>query len=173
MTTRCSDAHALAAVAFGLAWLVFFGVGCAPANYGNMDFPEGVQQHVVRGGDLQYRPCPPELPSGCEIAILEGHPKATGTLFTVRFRLERGLYMRPHLHPSDERVTVLDGKVSVAFGYTATHEDAKQFGPGDYYVNERASIHQVWIDEPSILQITGIGPWEARFVGTASPNSGP
>ena len=167
MTTRCSDAHALAAVAFGLACVVFFGVGCTPANYGNMDFPDGVQQHVVRDADLQYRPCPPELPSGCEIAILEGHPQTAAKMFTVRFRLQSGLYMRPHIHPSDERVTVLEGTVSVAFGYTATRENAKQFGPGDYYVNEKNAIHQVWIDEPSLLQITGVGPWEARFVGVA------
>ncbi len=153
--------------------LAILAAGCMATNYGNMDFAEGIQQHVVRDSDLQYRPCPPELPSGCEIAILEGHPKAAAELFTVRFRLDEGLYMRPHIHPSDERVTVLEGGVSVAFGFTATRENAKQFGPGDYYVNAKNAIHQVWIDEPSVLQITGVGPWEARFVGAASPTTGP
>ena len=42
-------------------------------------------------------------------------------------------------------------------------EDATEFGPGDYYVNARNEIHTVWADSSTIIQITGIGPWEANF----------
>ncbi len=72
--------------------------------------------------------------------------------------------MPPHTHPKEERVTMLNGRVSVAFGAEATHEDATTFGPGDYYVNARDAVHIVWADEDSILQITGTGPWQAHFV---------
>lgn len=137
--------------------------GSQPSEVGVFEFPEGVVQHVVRADDAGWRPCPQNLPSGCEIAVLEGNPQTPG-LFTVRFRLEAGLVMPPHTHPRDERVTLLKGKVSVGFGADASHEDAAHFGPGDYYVNARDAIHTVWVDESSELQITGFGPWEAHFV---------
>jgi len=96
------------------------------------------------------------------MAVLEGDPRAP-ELFTVRFSLDRGFVLRPHTHPKHERVTVLDGQVRVAFGAHAEHDNAKIFGPGDYYVNSRDEIHSVWIDKPTVVQITGVGPWEANF----------
>lgn len=138
-------------------------VGCAQREIGDANFAEGMVQHVVHVEDAAWGPCPPTLPAGCEIAVLEGNPRAPD-LFTVRFKLGAGLVMPPHTHPKDERVTVLEGKVAVAFGIDAGRDDARSFGPGDYYVNARDAVHTVWVDEPSVIQITGIGPWEAHFV---------
>lgn len=138
--------------------------GCVHSPVGEMKFPEGTVQHVVHANQIEWKPGPTNLPPGCEVAVLEGSPKSAD-LFTARFRLEKGFYVPPHTHPKDERVTVLDGKVSVAFGENASHEDARQFGPGDYYVNSRGAVHSVWIDEASVIQVTGIGPWELNFVG--------
>lgn len=146
---------------------MLFITGCAQSPVGEMKFPEGAVQHVVHTEDIQWKPCPPNLPSGCEIAVLEGSPQSPD-LFTVRFRVSDEFVMPPHSHPKDERVTVLEGKMSVAFGMDGTRENAKQFGPGDYYVNAREAIHTVWADTLSIIQITGIGPWEAKFVENSS-----
>jgi len=132
-------------------------------SVGEMAFIEGQYQHVVLAKDIQWRTCPPTLPKNCEMTILDGHPKKPN-MFTVRFRTTGPFYMPPHTHPKDERVTVIKGKAAVAFGVNATREGAKEFGPGDYYVNKRDSIHKVWLEKNMILQITGIGPWEAHFV---------
>lgn len=128
-----------------------------------MNFPDGKHQHIVRSDKIKWQKCPPSLPQGCELSILEGNPKKA-ELFTVRFKLDDTFFMPPHTHPKDERVTILEGNVSIAFGINAKHEDAVNFGPGDYYVNARNSIHTVWIDSPSVIQITGVGPWEVNFV---------
>lgn len=136
---------------------------CNHQPTGNMTFTENSQQHVVRGDAINWKPCPPGLPAGCELAVLEGSPKAPG-IFTVRFRSAQLLYLRPHTHPKDERVTILKGKAAVAFGKKASRAQAKEFGPGDYYVNARGAIHQVWVEKDSILQITGIGPWQVNYV---------
>jgi len=143
--------------------LALFMSGCEQSRVGEFDFPEGKLQHVVHSDEIQWRPCPPNLPSGCEIAVLEGNPQGPG-LFTVRFRVNDEFVMPPHTHPKDERVTVISGRVSVAFAAIGSDEDAKQFGPGDYYVNARGAVHSVWVDELSEIQITGIGPWEVHFV---------
>ena len=135
----------------------------ASAQVGEMKFPKGSVQHVVLAQNMPWKPCPPNLPEGCEIAVLEGNPK-NADLFTIRFKISGSFYMPPHTHPKDERVTVIQGKAYVAFGKDAKKEDASQFGPGDYYVNARNEIHSVWADKGTIIQITGIGPWEANFV---------
>ncbi len=119
-------------------------IGCAPPQVGDADFPEGTVQHVVRTQDVNWAPCAPNLPAGCEIAVLEGSPREPD-LFTVRFRVTEAFVMPPHTHPKDERVTVLEGSVAVAFGVDATRDDAQRFGPGDYYVNAREAVHSVWV----------------------------
>ena len=143
--------------------LLSFVSGCAQSSVGEFPFPEGVVQHAVPAAEIAWRQCPPNLPSGCEIAVLEGDPRAPG-LFTVRFRLSDDFLMPPHTHPKDERVTVLAGRMAVGFGVGATRADATEFGPGDYYVNARGAVHTVWAQKSSEIQITGIGPWEAHFV---------
>ena len=133
-----------------------------------MAFPEGELQHVVRSESTPWKPCPATLPPDCEMAVLEGNPQIAD-LFTVRFRVDERLVMPPHWHPKDERVTVLSGSVAVVFGADATRQEATEFGPGDYYVNARDAVHQVWIEGPTVIQITGIGPWKAVPVEGAEP----
>ena len=150
-------------ILFASVFAVIFA-GCATPEIGVMKFPQGEVQHAVLAKDIKWNPCPPGLPKECELMILEGHPKKAD-LFTVRFRLGTAFFMPSHTHPRDERVTILSGNVSVAFGEGAVHADATHFGPGDYYVNKRDTVHTVWIDSPAVIQITGIGPWEVHFTG--------
>lgn len=137
--------------------------GCEQPQIGELTFPDGVFQHVARNDDIAWKPCPSNLPAGCEMAVLEGNPQAAD-LFAVRFRFKEDFALPPHTHPKEERVTVLQGEMSVAFGLGAVREDANTFGPGDYYVNARDAIHAVWAQASSEIQITGVGPWEAHFV---------
>jgi quercetin dioxygenase-like cupin family protein len=102
------------------------------------------------------------------MAVLDGDPQTTD-LFTMRFKVDGTFVMPPHWHPKDERVTVLSGVAAVAFGADAGRADATEFGPGDYYVNARNEVHQVWIEGPTVIQITGIGPWKALPAEGAGP----
>ncbi|MDH5446997.1 MAG: cupin domain-containing protein [Gammaproteobacteria bacterium] len=146
-----------------LTGLIALTAACSDKEIGVTQFPAGKVQIVHRANDMKWRPCPPTLPKNCEIAVLEGHPKKPN-MFTVRFRTSGEMFMPAHTHPKDERVTLLKGKVAVAFGLNATRADATEFGPGDFYINARHEVHTVWIEKGSILQITGIGPWSADFV---------
>lgn len=146
-----------------LYFVIIFPAGCATQQIGNMTFPEGKSQHVVRSEAMPWRSCPPGLPAGCKMAVLEGNPKKSD-LFTVRFATSEALFLPAHTHPKDERVTVLKGKVAVGFGKDAKRQTATEFGPGDYYVNARHAVHAVWVEKGSVLQITGVGPWEVNFL---------
>ena len=146
-----------------LLFLIAILAGCTQPPIGDADFADGSVQQVVRAGDVPWMDCPPTLPTGCQMAVLEGSPQEAD-LFTVRFKVGGSFHMPPHTHPKDERVTVLTGSVAVAFGPETTREEATRFGPGDYYVNARDAVHSVWADGHTVLQITGIGPWEADFI---------
>ena len=137
--------------------------GCADNTIGLTKFADGQVQHIVRANDTKWRTCPPTLPPNCQIAILEGHPKKPD-MFTVRFHTVGEFFMPAHTHPKDERVTIIKGKAAVAFGVNASRQDATEFGPGDFYINARNAVHKVWIEKGTVIQITGIGPWEAHFV---------
>ena len=125
--------------------------------------PEGTNQLVQRASEIEWGPCPPVLPADCEMAVLEGSPREN-MLFTARFRTKSPFELKPHFHPGNERVTILEGKVGVGFGDTIDREKVAWFGPGDYYVNAKGAHHFVLADGPSLLQITGLGPWKLNFI---------
>ena len=126
-------------------------------------FPEGETQLAKRADEIAWSACPPSLPADCEMAVLEGDPKRE-MLFTARFRTGTEFEMRPHWHPRNERVTILEGKIGVGFGDEIDRENVTWFGPGDYYVNAQKAHHFVLADGPAVLQITGVGPWKAIFL---------
>jgi hypothetical protein len=136
---------------------------CPEAGKTEAAFAPGKAQVASHVDEIAWMPCPPTLPTGCEMAVLEGDPKRE-MLFTVRFRTVGGFEMLPHWHPRNERVTVLEGRVGVGFGDAIDRENVVWFGPGDYYVNAQNAHHFVLVDEPSVLQITGIGPWKVSFL---------
>lgn len=106
---------------------------------------------------------PPAI-KGSRMTVLEGNPKQPG-LFTVRLSVPAGSKVPLHTHPQDERVTVLDGKVTVILGSDPA-EKGEAFGPGDFYLNPAGLPHTIVFEEKSTVQITGMGPWE---VTPASP----
>lgn len=136
-------------------------------------FPEGLHQIVHRPGDIQWGPCPagPLEGLGCQMAVLEGSPKAE-QIFTFRIQTTEPFVLPPHTHPRNERVTVLDGAVYVGFGDVVDKEASTRFEVGDYYVNRAGAHHFVWSDEPVTLQLTGIGPWMIQPVHQELPAGG-
>lgn len=119
---------------------------------------------IARAAELDYRPCAPPLPAGCEIAVLEGNPAEPGP-FTVRMRASGPVLVAPHSHPAASRVTVLSGTLHVGFQDTVDKAASVAFEAGDYYVNVGGTPHFVWTDGPMVLQLTGTGPWESTPVG--------
>lgn len=103
------------------------------------------------------------LPAGTTVAVLEGDPKASG-IFTMRVRLPAGARLGAHVHPREERVTVISGSVMVGFGASFDAKRGRAFRAGAFYVNPARAPHFVWTDEGAELQITGAGPWEIKFL---------
>lgn len=130
------------------------------------EIPNGVDQVVYRADEIEWGPCPPGplAGDGCRMAVLEGNPKAE-QLFTFRIRITEPFVLPPHTHPRNERVTVIEGALNVGFGDTVDKARSTRFEAGDYYINRAGAHHFVWSDEPTIIQLTGIGPWAIHPIG--------
>ena len=147
----------------GMALFCLLVVGAATADAQSLepDMPEGVDQIIQTSESIEWGPCPPGALAGegCRMAVLEGNPRAE-QLFTFRIEMTRPFVLPPHTHPRNERVTVIDGAINVGFGTTVDKAASTRFEAGDFYVNRAGAPHFVWSDEPTTVQLTGIGPWE-------------
>lgn len=109
-------------------------------------------------GAIRWADAPPTMPPGTQVAVLEGHPQKPG-LFTMRLKAPAGTRLPPHTHPKPERVTVLSGAVFVGFGADFDRSKAVKFPAGSFYVNPPDTPHFIFMDQATVIQITGEGPW--------------
>lgn len=123
--------------------------------------PAGAIQ--LNAGDMKWTDGPAALPPGTKVAVLEGDPKKPGP-FTMRIRLRARSRIAPHWHPREERVSVISGSLGVGFGEVLDTSKGKLFKAGAYYVNPAKAHHYVWTDWGVLVQITGNGPWELKFL---------
>ena len=127
------------------------------------DTPIGITPEAV-----VWKDGPPTLPAGAKVAVLEGDPRAEG-IFTMRVRVPAGAALAPHWHPRHERVTILSGAAELGFGSTADPRATKRYGAGSFYVNPPRTMHYLFFPEETVMQMTGIGPWELFTTDVSAP----
>jgi hypothetical protein len=141
-----------------LASVATVTVGCAaespPTPAAPIQFPAAT---------MQWRDGPASLPRGTRMMVLEGAPQSAG-IYTLRLKVPKGTHLPPHWHPEDERVTVLSGRVGVGFGDTFDRKALQWFGAGSFYVNPARSHHYVYFADESVVQLTGVGPWQVQIL---------
>ncbi len=113
--------------------------------------------------DFKWVDAPRSMPTGTKMQALEGNPTRSG-LFTMRIKLPAQTTLMPHSHPQDERVTVLSGAAYIGFGNKVELAKAKPFTAGSYYVNPAKLHHYVYFGEETVIQLTGMGPWEIHYL---------
>ena len=75
---------------------------------------------------LEWGPCPPFLPAGCEVAVLHGDPaKANVDVF---FKLPGGSILPNHWHSSAERMVLVSGELHVTY----EGQELEVLTPGTY-----------------------------------------
>lgn len=140
-------------------------LGCVGTNFSHGTSHAARPAIQRETSTIVFVPAPSNMPKGVTIAVLEGDPSQKG-VFTLRLKTPPGFSLPPHTHPTDERVTVLEGSVSVGFGTARDESAAKSFGPGSFYVNPPGVPHYVFSEQGAVLQITGEGPWRVDLVPT-------
>jgi quercetin dioxygenase-like cupin family protein len=115
---------------------------------------------------LKWTDAKPPLPSGAKVAVLEGNPKEPGH-FTIRIKMPPNYKVPPHVHPVDERATVLKGAMYIGYGDILDEKKAEKISEGCFYLNPAGVHHYAFTGkEETILQISTNGPWGLHYIET-------
>jgi quercetin dioxygenase-like cupin family protein len=115
---------------------------------------------------LTWKPGPPSLPKGAQIAVLEGDPNQEG-IFVFRVKAPDGYRIPPHTHPKMERVTVIAGTFNIGMGDKFDEKALKPMPAGTYGYWESGMKHFVQTKGETIAQFHGMGPWKIEYVNPA------
>ncbi len=126
----------------------------------------GGEHTITKPDDLQWQAGPPSLPPGAEFVVMEGDPSQEG-MFTMRIKVPADYRIPPHTHPRVERVTVIEGEVKIGTGREFNEQEMEVLPQGGFFVMPPGMEHFAAADEESIIQLTGTGPWEIRYINPA------
>jgi quercetin dioxygenase-like cupin family protein len=122
------------------------------------------REHVLLPADeMRWQPGPAALPPGARMSILSGDPAAAGP-FAMRIRIPAGYRIPPHTHPADENVTVLSGRLHIGQGARFDPASATELSAGSYMLMPPGTQHFAFTEEPTIIQLQGVGPWDVIYV---------
>ena len=107
---------------------------------------------------LQWGPCPPGMPEGCGIAVLQGDPaKPNADIF---LRVPGGSAIPPHAHSSAERMILVSGELEVKYqGAPQTTLKATDYAYGPANLPHRANCRS---EAACILFIAFEGPVDLK-----------
>ena len=124
---------------------------------------QSASAHVMYdAAQLQWGDAPPALEKGAQLAVLSGDPGKPGP-FTIRIKVPAGFKVARHWHPTDERVTVIEGDFSLLMGEGAG-EHSHTFAPGGYAVLPAHMQHVASTQAGAIVQVDSTGPFEINYV---------
>ena len=151
MTPRLELRHYAAAAILAFA---------APLNWAQSG------QHMLVDPDKLNWAAVPSLPSGAQIAVIEG-PMNEAVPFTVRLKFPANYRIPPHWHPAVERVTVLSGTFNMGTGDTFDSTKTQALNPGGMAIMPAKTTHFAWTTSETVVQLHGTGPWGITYVNQA------
>jgi quercetin dioxygenase-like cupin family protein len=136
-------------------------VAAVTAGLQAMQAPPDHGGHRVLAPDaLEWAPLGPTM----AVAVLSGVPQQEGSPFVLRLKLAAGATVPPHWHPVDEHLTVLSGRFHMGMGERFDKGAGSALAPGAYAVMPKSAIHFAWVDDETVVQIHGVGPFKTNFV---------
>ena len=100
---------------------------------------------------------------GMEQLNLIGDPTKPGP-YTLRLKFPKGYKIAPHSHPDAREVTILSGVFATGYGDKFDPANLKILPAGSFYTEPANLPHYIEIKEDVVLQVSGMGPSERRFV---------
>ena len=100
---------------------------------------------------------------GMQQLNLIGDPAKPGP-YTLRLKFPKGFRLAPHTHPDSREVTILSGTFATGYGEKFDADNLKVLPPGSFYTEPANVPHYIEIKDDTILQVTGTGPSERRFI---------
>jgi quercetin dioxygenase-like cupin family protein len=112
---------------------------------------------VIQPGALVWAPFA-ELPAGTDIAVLYGDP-SKAEAYAVRLKFPKGYEVANHSHPTDESITVISGKLFMAFGKNNPgRAGSTALVSGSFMMLPAGSFHHLWAEADTVVEIHSTGP---------------
>ncbi|MFO1125322.1 MAG: cupin domain-containing protein [Methylocystis sp.] len=118
---------------------------------------------VFSQDQLEWKAAPPELPRGSEVAMLFGDPMQGGP-FLLRMRGPKGYRVGPHKHSGIETMTVLSGALRYGQGDKLNPDAERTLSTGGFAATPAEVVHWVTFDDSTVIQVTGVGPWNITYL---------
>jgi hypothetical protein len=143
---------------------VFFALAAATATLFSVSDIHAAEMHkVVKSDAIQWGPGPAALPKGGQAAVMVGDPGKKG-LYILRAKLPDGYTIPAHWHKSAEHVTVLSGTFNFGMGDKLDKTKSEAIGAGGFFVAGPKMRHFGWTTGETILEVTGMGPFDITYV---------
>ncbi|HET7226700.1 MAG TPA: cupin domain-containing protein [Candidatus Eisenbacteria bacterium] len=121
-------------------------------------------EHVIMTpDDMKWTDAPPVLPAGAQLAVLAGNPNGAG-MYTLRLKLPDGYKIMPHMHPTPEQLTVLEGTFNVGMGKTFDDSNGKAVPTGGFGIMPAHEAHYAWTTGETVIEFHGMGPFALKYV---------
>ncbi len=140
-----------------LLLLALFVTSTAMAQKGDDSDMENSILKSIDDETLQWGPCPPFMPEGCNIAVLHGDPSSENA--DVLFRVKGKSSIPNHWHSSAERMVLLSGKMEVTY----EGENTSTMKLGNYAFGPAKKPHTAKCvsKDPCVLFIGFVDPVDA------------
>ena len=134
--------------------------------------PPELDHLMLTPDKLIWIDAPASLSSGAKLALIHGDSKAK-ELFSMRIKVPNGWEIRPHFHPDDEHVTVIQGSFWMGTGEKWEPDKMHEIPTGGFARMTKGTRHYGMAKAETIIQIHAMGPWGITYVNPADdPRTG-
>jgi hypothetical protein len=113
--------------------------------------------------ELKWGPAPPALPGGAQLAVVKGDPMKKGP-FTIHLKMPASYAVPPHWHPTDEKVTLVSGKLVYGMSDQLNRMTGTPLAEGASVTMKAKEHHWVMTADGAEVEVSAMGPFMITYV---------
>lgn len=146
----------------GLTAMICITVASATPRHSSAAEP--TMKVVASPKEVQWRPAPPSLPPGAQLAVVSGDASKAAATYALRLKLPDGYVFSPHWHPQDVNVTVISGGLGIGMGDKFDKSKGRLVKSGGYILEPKEMHHYAWAQGSTVIEVYGEGPFGMNYV---------
>ena len=112
-----------------------------------------------------------QLPAGAQMAVVSGDPTKTGK-FVLQLKMPTNYSVPAHWHPTDDKVTLVSGKLSYGMSDRLDKAAAQPLAEGASVTMKAKMHHWVLTGDGATVQVEAMGPFEITYVDPSTDPRG-
>ena len=121
--------------------------------------------------ELKWMDAPPMLPPGAQMAVVSGNPMAAGK-FTIQLKMPSNYSVPAHWHPTDEKVTLVSGKLAYGMSDRVDKANAQALAEGASVTMKAKMHHWVSTGDGATVEVSAMGPFKITYVDPSTDPRG-